>query len=73
MRLLSWMVHTRLGTFLLLLPIYGGGMLAVTAVQHFLSGKKIDWFFAVGWGFFMAAVNAWIPATMWRPRLNRWK
>jgi hypothetical protein len=73
MRPPSWMLRTRLGRFLLLLPVYAGVMLPVTAVYHLLSGKKIDWFFVVGWGLFTAAVNALVPATKWRPRLNRWE
>lgn len=73
MRVTEWMTRTRFGTFLLCLPIYVGGMLAVTVVYHLLSGKKIDWFFTLGWGLSMAAVNAWVPATKWRPRLNRWE
>ena len=73
MRLPGWIPSTKLGNFLLLLPVYIGGMFAVTAIYHMLSGKMIDWFFVVGWGLAMAAVNALVPSTKWRPRLNRWE
>jgi len=71
MRLPTWMRGMKIGTFLLNLPIYVAVMLALVAVDHLLSHKKIDWVFAVIWGLGMAAANAWVPATRWRPRLNR--
>lgn len=73
MRVTGWMTRSKFGNFLLCLPIYIGGLLAIMYVYHLLSGKKIDWFFTLTWGLFVAAVNAWVPATKWRPRLNRWE
>ena len=70
MRLPTWMRGTKLGTFLLILPICIGLMLALVAVEHLLSHKKIDWFVAVELGIGTAVANAWVPATRWRPRLN---
>ena len=71
MRLPTWMRGTKIGAFLFILPVYIGVMLALVAVEHLLSHKKIDWVFAIVWGLGMAVVNAWVPATKWRPRLNR--
>ena len=73
MQLPGWMVRTKFGIFLLQLPVYAGAMLLVTFANHLLSGKKIDWSFAIVWGLGMAAANAWVPPTKWRPRLTFWE